>query len=169
MIVKNIDNIKYDTLIKKARGILIDENDYLYVSKINDSYLFPGGGVEDGESDDETILRELEEEVGIKLDNLISLGTIIHYHEKFPNLKIDKNNVSNRINIIHYYFKKINSKDVGKPHYTEYELNNNLTIVKIKLDDLMKLITTHSEGYKVYTDEEILAALNLAKNKGYIK
>lgn len=173
MILKTIENIQYDTLEEKSRGILIDEENKLYLSNISNSYLFPGGGVEPHEDYHETILRELEEEVGIKLDFLEEIGTIIHYHENFPNLKLDKNAplyINNRVNIIHYFFKRINRCNIAKPHYTEYELNHNLTIKRFNINELFSLLNTKSPNtYKEFTDEETIAALNLAIEKGYIK
>lgn len=173
MILKTIENIKCDTLEEKARGILIDEDNNLYLSNISDSYLFPGGGVEDEEDYHTTIIRELNEEVGIKLDSLEEIGTIIHYHENFPNLKRDKNDalyINNRINIIHYFFKRVNSRQFGETHYTEYEINNNLTIKKIKLKELMEILNQPSENaYKKFTDEETIAALKLAIDACFIK
>lgn len=172
MILKTIENIKYDVLEEKARGILIDENDYLYLSNISDSYLFPGGGVEEGEDYHETIKRELKEETGITLDSLEEIGTIIHYHENFPNLKKDKNDpnyISNRINVIHYFFKGVKSNEFGKTHYTEYELNNHLTVKKLKYEELIKVLNQYDENtYKVFTSEETLAALKLAKENNYL-
>lgn len=173
MILKTIENVKYDTLEEKARGILSDENNNLYLSNMSETYMFPGGGVEDGEDYHQTILRELNEEVGINLDSLEEIGTIIHYHEKFPNLKRDKTDplyINNRVNIIHYFFKRVNHQQFGNPHYTEYEINNNLTIKKIKPQELLQILKEESTNtYKKFTDEETIAALNLAIEKGYIK
>lgn len=173
MILKTIENVKYDTLEEKARGILIDEFNNLYLSNIENSYLFPGGGVEESEDYNETIIRELSEEAGIKLANLEEIGTIIHYHENFPNLKRDKFDplyINNRINVIHYFFKRVNSKDFGETHYTEYEINNHLTIKKLSVKELLEILNLPNENtYKKFTDEETKAALELAIEKGYIE
>lgn len=172
MILKELKNIKYDTLEEKARGILMDEYNNLYLSNINDSYLFPGGGVEKSEDYHETIIRELSEEVGIKLDEIEEIGTIIHYHENFPNLKRDMSDplyINNRVNIIHYFFKRVKTSDFGKPHYTEYELNHHLTIKKLSVKELFAILNSTSEDtYKNFTDEETKAALELTIEKGYI-
>ncbi len=169
MLIKNLENIKYDTLEEKARGILIDENNYLYLCNINDSYLFPGGGVEAGEDYHDTIIRELHEETGINLNYLEEIGTIMHYHENFPNLKRDKFDpmyINNRVNIIHYFFKRVNSSDFGATNYTDYEINNNLKIKKIKYDELINILNQNNKSlYKEFTDEETIAALDLVKSK----
>jgi len=41
--------------------------------------LLPGGGVDDGESDDTAIARELQEELGVTVKNVHRIGTVIQY------------------------------------------------------------------------------------------
>lgn len=41
--------------------------------------LLPGGGVDDGESDDVAIARELQEELGITVKDTHKIGTVIQY------------------------------------------------------------------------------------------
>ncbi len=41
--------------------------------------LLPGGGVDDGESDDVAIARELQEELGITVKDTHEIGTVIQY------------------------------------------------------------------------------------------
>lgn len=41
--------------------------------------LLPGGGVDAGESDDEAITRELREELGVTVEGVQEIGTIIQY------------------------------------------------------------------------------------------
>ena len=172
MILKTIENIKYDTLEEKSRGILIDEFNNFYLCNINESYLFPGGGVEEGEDYHDTILRELSEEVGITLDSIEEIGTIIHYHEDFPNLKKDKDDplyINNRVNIIHYFYKRVNSLDFKEVHYTDYEISHNLTIKKFQYDELISVLNKKKQDdYSKFTDEETKAALELAKSKSIL-
>ena len=61
-----------------ARGILLNHNDQIllmYSEKFN-LYSFPGGGVEDKETPQEAVLREIYEETGYKCIILKALGYI---------------------------------------------------------------------------------------------
>ena len=53
----------------RATGILINENRLLMIHRFRDGekyYVLPGGGVEDGETSREAVLREIKEETTIK-------------------------------------------------------------------------------------------------------
>lgn len=65
-----------------ARGIII-ENDYVYLmhrkrinsdGTIREYYVIPGGGVEENETLEETVIRELQEEFSIDTEVLKYLG-----------------------------------------------------------------------------------------------
>ena len=64
----------------KSLGVKIiveNNNGKILMTKISyahKKWVFPGGGVEKGESFGEAAKRELEEEVGIKTENLIEIG-----------------------------------------------------------------------------------------------
>ena len=56
-----------------------DETEILLIERLKDPFAgfwaFPGGFVEEGESCEQAALRELEEETGIKLDNIQQIQT----------------------------------------------------------------------------------------------
>jgi len=65
-----------------VRGVLLDEGmiGIMYV-KQHDCYLFPGGQVEPGESLEEGLIRELEEETGYKTEVIDHLVQVIYEEE----------------------------------------------------------------------------------------
>ncbi|MGK0554661.1 NUDIX domain-containing protein [Macrococcus capreoli] len=70
------------TLIKYVCANLVDikENQILLVKvRQNEKYYLPGGKIEAGESDIESLIREMEEELSVKLDasKLTYLDTIV--------------------------------------------------------------------------------------------
>jgi 8-oxo-dGTP pyrophosphatase MutT (NUDIX family) len=62
-----------------VRGVLLDNGliGIMYVRQ-HDCYLFPGGQVEPGESLEEGLIRELEEETGYKTKVVDHLGQVIY-------------------------------------------------------------------------------------------
>jgi ADP-ribose pyrophosphatase YjhB (NUDIX family) len=60
----------------RATGILIQRKKILLIHRINagkEYYVFPGGGIEEGESPAEGFLREMKEETNLDIHNYISL------------------------------------------------------------------------------------------------
>jgi 8-oxo-dGTP pyrophosphatase MutT (NUDIX family) len=66
-----------------VRGVLLDDGKIgiMYVRQ-HDCYLFPGGQVEPGESLEEGLIRELEEETGYKTEVLDHLVQVIYEEDK---------------------------------------------------------------------------------------
>lgn len=66
-------------IAKRAVGIIIKDNKILLIHRFNPSwqegwyYVFPGGGVEEGETPPEATIREIEEELSLdaKIDKLL--------------------------------------------------------------------------------------------------
>ena len=69
-IVHNDDNIKetdINNVVKRAKVLIINSNDEFLLAKVNGEIHVIGGHVEDDETDQETIIREIKEEAGIDL------------------------------------------------------------------------------------------------------
>lgn len=64
---------------KACRAIIKIADDYLFVSSKYGDYKFPGGGIEDKESNIEALVREVKEETGynVKKDSISFLGKVI--------------------------------------------------------------------------------------------
>lgn len=64
-----------------VRGIIIRDNKILMIySKRDGDYKFPGGGVDEGETFEETLIREVKEESGASVTRIIAeFGKVIEY------------------------------------------------------------------------------------------
>ena len=54
----------------RVRGILIESNEIILIKRVKPTenyYVFPGGGVEEGESLEEALRREMKEELGVEI------------------------------------------------------------------------------------------------------
>lgn len=69
-----------------AYGILIDGDNLVAVIKMDTSYFLPGGGIEDGESTDGCLSREIKEELGSKVLEYKAVGEAIE-HIYSPNTR----------------------------------------------------------------------------------
>lgn len=69
-------------IIKRAaRTVIFDDNQKVAVLKVRGGayYKIPGGGIEEGESDEEAAIREAREEAGCEIELLAKLG-----EDEFP-------------------------------------------------------------------------------------
>lgn len=117
-----------------VRAILLDENNNICLEYIldddgfgpRDYYETPGGGIKSGENHEQALKREIEEEVGYKIEIIQELGQINDYY-----------NLIYRKNINYYYLARI----VGKcePHLEEDEKRRINKIIFVDINTAIKL------------------------------
>ena len=95
--------------IKVVCGIIYNDNKVLICRRkpsksLGGFWEFPGGKVEKGESSELALIRELSEELGIKVENIIFFGTNIHEY------------ISNNIELQAYKCKFIKTDLILKDH-----------------------------------------------------
>ena len=99
-----------------ARAIVVDEEGFFYFVRVCRDDIFgngafietAGGGVEEGESTEEAIHRELKEEMGVRVDVLCKIGLVSDYYNQI-----------HRHNLNHYYLCQI--KSLGETEMTPVE------------------------------------------------
>ncbi|MFA5132433.1 MAG: NUDIX domain-containing protein [Candidatus Paceibacterota bacterium] len=65
-----------------VKGIVSDADGAISVLTIHGRSLFPGGGVEDGETFEEAFVRECKEEIGCDIKIISSLGSALEFRNK---------------------------------------------------------------------------------------
>ena len=114
-----------------ARAIVFDDEGYFYFVRVDRDDDFgravyietAGGGVEPNENPDVAILRELEEELGAKVDVVCKIGVVSDYY-----------NLIKRHNINNYYLCRAIS--FGQKHMTEDEIHQfHLSTLKISYEE----------------------------------
>ena len=119
-----------------SRAILLNENNEVCLLKINgyddfglrDYYETPGGGVDESETFEQALVRELDEEVGVNAEVIMFLGEVIDYY-----------NLIYRKNINRYYLCKISSHTS-----IHHESLGDSLIEKIEYYPLLEAISKYS-------------------------
>ena len=121
-----------------SRAILFDGNNLiplLFVAKYN-YHKLPGGGIDEGESKDQALMRECLEELGSEIEVNGEVGKIIEFRSKWDLKQIS-----------YCYYGKIISK--GEPTFTEKELSQGFKIVWLSLKDAISAVETDNpENYE---------------------
>lgn len=136
----NYDELKkeeIDELIIRTKGLIINSNNEITLGYCHKTYQFPGGHLEDNESLEECLLREIKEETGMEIKNytMKPFEKITHYTKNY------RNTGKNRENIIYYYILKTDDKyNNENAHLDEYEKLGNYVVKTIPLDKVEKIL-----------------------------
>lgn len=91
--------ISYDKEVKKARLISIKDNKIL-VCNYNGYLMLPGGKLDDTESFNEGLKREIKEEIGVEIENEQEFVTVNNYVKNY--ISRDGNVTNRKIKTIYY-------------------------------------------------------------------
>ena len=122
---------KYEHVRTACRGVIIDKGNILlsYESK-NDIWMIPGGGIETGESDEDCVIREVNEETGYIYKPSECVLIIEEYYEdtKF---------------VTKYFLGKVTGKT--ETHLTNEEKEGGLVSGWISIQEAMNIFSKHHE------------------------
>lgn len=114
----NLDESDITEVVTRVKLLIVNSNNEILLGYSHNTYQFPGGHVEKGEKLIETINREIEEEVGIKLNmtKATPFAVSIGYWKDHPFVG------NNRKTIIYFYKLKTDEKpSIENTNYTEHE------------------------------------------------
>ena len=89
-----------------ARGLIVQNDKVLLVQEPELWWAFPGGGVDYGETVEASLLREIEEELGVPAKNVSSDFTIAYYNIGSIVSGVPRMNVFFRVSIPEKLLKK---------------------------------------------------------------
>lgn len=123
-----------DHVRKIVRAILLDENNNVCLEYLldddgfgpRDYYETPGGGIKSGETNEEAIKREIEEEVGYKCEIITPLAEVHDYY-----------NLIKRKNINYFYLVRRTEK--VEQHLEEDEKIRISKIIWVPIDEAISL------------------------------
>lgn len=158
--IYNYDYLKESDITEVAirmKALIINDDDIILGNE-NNILQFPGGHLEEGETFEDCLKREIMEETGIEIVN----NEIERPFMKVTYLSKDWPEVGkNRKAEIYYYLIKTNKNpDVTKVNYTEHEKQGNFKIEKIPLNSSIEIIRKNipnNDKNKVIAPDMIMA------------
>jgi 8-oxo-dGTP pyrophosphatase MutT (NUDIX family) len=108
-----------------ARAVIVDKDGKFAVLEINNGEYFkiPGGGMEEGESVEDTLRREAREEAGCEIEILEKIG-----EWEFPTSRVLNHSVC-------YLAKKVGDGD--SPHFTSEEAEEGFALRWLSLEEAL--------------------------------
>lgn len=155
----NLDDIK-----EKVRLLIKNSRNEILVANYGGIYLLPGGKLEPNESIFDALKREVKEEIGIDLNENISLLVkIVYYQKNYPKMN---NTICNRKITTHYFTTKMDI-DLDKTTTTlsQNEKEGNFKLQWINENKISYLLesSNSTNPRKTYFDKELLQVLELYK------
>ena len=159
-IIYNYDYLKDEDITETVIRMkaLIINNKNIILGNENNIYQFPGGNLEDSETFEECLKREVLEETGIEIDNneiKRPFMKVTYLNKDWP--EIGKNR---KTEIYYYLIETIKNPDMSKVNYTEHEKQGNFKIESIPLNESIKIIEVNipkNEKNKVIAPDMIMA------------
>lgn len=165
IILKDEEGLEYSEVKMKARALLINSEGKIVVSNYGGTYLLPGGTIDEGEDPNDTIIRELKEELGVDLhiEDLTPLAKIKYYQANYPSRK-GKN--VNKISITYFYTGKID-KIYENNKLTESEKEQRFYSDFYSIEEIEEMIKEKKEenSRKKFFDKELKTIIDLYKEK----
>lgn len=132
-----LNEIEVDETVIRIKAVIINSKNELMLGYCDKTYQFPGGHLEDNETLEEGLVREVKEETGIDISgySLKPFVKTVYYTRNY------RNTGKNRKNEIYFY--KINTDENWNPNnmnLDQYEKENNYTIKMIPLKEVKSVL-----------------------------
>lgn len=140
-IIYNSDNLHDDDvsrIVRRAKAIIVNDKHEILLACVNKNHHLPGGHLEENETFQECLIRELKEELGVdvKFEEKDPILSIIYYNKNYPT-------------------KGVNTKTLAR----YFEINENITPNYDKLS-LTKDEKNGGFNLKYISEDKILDFLN---------
>lgn len=150
----NLTDDLIDEIVIRTKALIINSKDEILLGYSDKTYQFPGGHLEENETINECLIREIKEETGINIDNNIEpFYKIIYYTKNYHNTN------KNRKNIIYYYYIHTDKEyNIENTNLDEHEINDKFEIRKIPLneiEDILKESINDKENNNIIVNEMI--------------
>ena len=142
--LKDYANCTHSFVRNSARSIVIDNKRVAMIHSIKyDYYKFPGGGIEEGESQIDAMIRETREESGL----IVIPESVIEYGYVHRIRRSDKDKTECFVQDNFYYLCKVQT-DVATQRLDDYEAQENYTLEYV--DPKMAIMKNRNMAHSPY-------------------
>lgn len=130
--------------VKRVKILLINSHNEILLGYSHNTYQFIGGHVEENESLNQTVIREVKEETGINLKeiNVEPFAKATGYYKDWPD--VGKNR---KIEIYYYEIKTDEKPNLDNAQYTEHEKEGKFQLRYILLETIEDELISNSQKY----------------------
>ena len=138
--IYNSDNLldkDIDEVVIRTKGLIINSNNEITLGYSYKTYQFPGGHLEENESLEECLIREIKEETGIELIdyNMTPFFKTVYYTKNYHN------SGKNRKNEIYFYVIKTDEVfNMNNSNLDDWEKEGNYELRVIPLNDVENIL-----------------------------
>ena len=163
----NYDHLKEEEIkdrIIRVKALMINSKKEILLASAYTTNQFPGGHLEEGETLDEGLKREILEETGIILNQEYKPFFCLKYFLKdYPVLGNHRS-----IEIYYYYIPTDETYNLANAHLDDQEKNGDFKLTYVKLKELKKYLKKHPGDLKInkIIEKEMLQALKELKRIG---
>lgn len=152
-----LNNEDITEVVVRTKALIIN-NGNIILGNENNIYQFPGGHLEENETFEECLKREVSEETGIELDDREikrPFMKVVYMNKDWP--EVGKNR---KAEIYYYLIETVKKPDMNKVNYTEHEKQGNFKLEFIPLEEAVDIIQKNipnNEKNKVIAPDMIMA------------
>ena len=157
--LEHLEKKDINSRVHKVRAIIMNREGKIYITNMDDSYNLPGGRVETNENLEDALVREIKEELGIRVfkKEIRYIGNITFWHKDFPG---EKQSV-NRENDVDLFWV-VNPKEIKleRVQLTNYEKHYHFRLMNCTFQEIEDLLNKKNDNpYKRFTDVELKTCL----------
>ena len=161
-IIYNHDNLKkeeIDETVIRVKALIINSYNEILLGYAHKTYQFPGGHLEENESLEEGLKREIKEETGIEIkeNNLKPFEKITYYSRNYRNTGL------NRENEIYFYIINTDEKvNMNNSNLDDWEKAGNYKTKYVSLNNIEQVLVDSIPDNQIneIIVEEMLEVLN---------
>ena len=138
----NLEEKDINNYVGRAKALLVNSNDECLLAYSSNNYQLPGGHVEENETYDECLVREVMEEAGIELplEKREPFFEIVYYCKDYP-----KENLNTSFTARYYEIKSDIKPEISKTKLTDGEKEGLFELRYISLGNIEKELENNLE------------------------